>query len=77
MTYSYKFDLNTMLLYGVLNSMTIYNYDKEIDKKLRDFISYLEKLVYIDDSITPNTDIVSQEYQCIIKYEKESNNGNL
>ena len=77
MTYSYKFDLNTMLLYGVLNSMTIYNYDKEIDKKLRDFISYLEKIVYIDDSITPNTDIVSQEYQCIIKYEKEVNNGNL
>jgi len=77
MTYSYKFDLNTMLLCGVLNSMTIYNYDKEIDKKLRDFISYLEKIVYIDDSITPNTDIVSQEYQCIIKYEKEVNNGNL
>lgn len=77
MKYTYNFDLNTMLLYGVLNSMTIYNYNKEIDKRLHDFISYLEKLVYIDDFITPDTDIISQEYQCIIKYKKEVNNGNL
>lgn len=67
----YKIDMNTLLLHGVLEAMTMYKYNDEIKHNLNNFILYLEKFLFKHEC---DNDILDEELIHIVTYEEENAN---
>ena len=67
-----KLDRNILTLHDILDAMTNFSYNEDIEKKLKDFIFYLEDF-YL--KLDLNNDIIDDELIRIITFE--DNNANL
>jgi hypothetical protein len=68
MKFKNKIDRNTLFLHDALEAMTLYSYNDEIEKKLKDFIFYLDNILFKADC---HNDIIGEELFLITEYEKD------
>ena len=70
----YNVDRNEVILYGVLNAMTLYHFSPEVKKKLYEFLKYVENKAFpLNVDIFPHGDIISDKLINVVTLREADN----